>query len=42
MPPELISKPQESRADGGSAISVRNLRVNYGEREILPLLEQAG
>jgi len=35
MPPELISKPQESRADGGAAISVRNLRVNYGEREIL-------
>ena len=35
MSPELISKPQERRADGGSAISVRNLRVNYGEREIL-------
>jgi phospholipid/cholesterol/gamma-HCH transport system ATP-binding protein len=35
MSPELISKPQESRADGGAAISVRNLRVNYGEREIL-------
>src|ERR1700746_706420 len=35
MAPELISKPQESRADGGAAISVRNLRVNYGDREIL-------
>jgi phospholipid/cholesterol/gamma-HCH transport system ATP-binding protein len=35
MSTELISKPQESRADGGAAISVRNLRVNYGEREIL-------
>jgi phospholipid/cholesterol/gamma-HCH transport system ATP-binding protein len=35
MAPELISKPQESRADGGAAISVRNLHVNYGEREIL-------
>jgi len=35
MSPELISNPQESRADGGAAISVRNLRVNYGEREIL-------
>jgi phospholipid/cholesterol/gamma-HCH transport system ATP-binding protein len=35
MSPELVSKPQESRADGGAAISVRNLRVNYGEREIL-------
>jgi phospholipid/cholesterol/gamma-HCH transport system ATP-binding protein len=35
MSPDLISKPQESRADGGAAISVRNLRVNYGEREIL-------
>jgi phospholipid/cholesterol/gamma-HCH transport system ATP-binding protein len=35
MAPELIVKPQESRADGGAAISVRNLRVNYGDREIL-------
>jgi phospholipid/cholesterol/gamma-HCH transport system ATP-binding protein len=35
MAPELIPKPQESRADGGAAISVRNLRVNYGDREIL-------
>src|SRR5579859_4525312 len=35
MSPELIAKPQESRADGGAAISVRNLPVNYGEREIL-------
>src|SRR5215469_10041317 len=35
MSTELISKPQDSRADGGAAISVRNLRVNYGEREIL-------
>ena len=35
MAPDLISKPQESRADGGPAISVQNLRVNYGEREIL-------
>ena len=35
MAPELISKPQASRADGGAAISVRNLRVNYGDREIL-------
>ncbi len=35
MSPDPIVKPPESRADGGSAISVRNLRVNYGEREIL-------
>jgi phospholipid/cholesterol/gamma-HCH transport system ATP-binding protein len=35
MAPELVSNPQESRADGGAAISVRNLRVNYGDREIL-------
>jgi phospholipid/cholesterol/gamma-HCH transport system ATP-binding protein len=35
MSTELISKPQEGRADGGAAISARNLRVNYGEREIL-------
>jgi phospholipid/cholesterol/gamma-HCH transport system ATP-binding protein len=35
MAPDLISKPQESRGDSGAAISVRNLRVNYGEREIL-------
>jgi phospholipid/cholesterol/gamma-HCH transport system ATP-binding protein len=35
MAPELIVRPQESRADGGAAISVRNLRVNYGDREIL-------
>jgi phospholipid/cholesterol/gamma-HCH transport system ATP-binding protein len=35
MSPEPIVKPPESRADGGAAISVRNLRVNYGEREIL-------
>jgi phospholipid/cholesterol/gamma-HCH transport system ATP-binding protein len=35
MAPDLISKPPESRSDGGAAISVRNLRVNYGEREIL-------
>jgi phospholipid/cholesterol/gamma-HCH transport system ATP-binding protein len=35
MAPDLISKPPESRGDGGAAISVRNLRVNYGEREIL-------
>src|ERR1700746_3862654 len=35
MAPELIVKPQESRAEGGAAISVRNLRVNYGDREIL-------
>jgi phospholipid/cholesterol/gamma-HCH transport system ATP-binding protein len=35
MSPEPIVKPPEGRADGGAAISVRNLRVNYGEREIL-------
>ena len=35
MSPEPIVKPPESPADGGAAISVRNLRVNYGEREIL-------
>jgi phospholipid/cholesterol/gamma-HCH transport system ATP-binding protein len=35
MAPDLISKPPESHSDGGAAISVRNLRVNYGEREIL-------
>src|SRR6202007_204315 len=35
MAPELIVKPQEARADGGAAISLRNLRVNYGDREIL-------
>jgi phospholipid/cholesterol/gamma-HCH transport system ATP-binding protein len=35
MSPDPIVKPPESRADGGSAISVRNLRVNYAEREIL-------
>ena len=35
MSPDPIVKPPESRADGGAAISVRNLRVNYGEREIL-------
>ena len=35
MAPDLISKPSETRGDSGAAISVRNLRVNYGEREIL-------
>jgi phospholipid/cholesterol/gamma-HCH transport system ATP-binding protein len=35
MSSEPTVKPPESRADGGAAISVRNLRVNYGEREIL-------
>src|ERR1700741_4010094 len=38
MAPELISKTQESRADCGAGNSVRNLRVNYGDREILPSL----
>src|SRR6202142_4386591 len=35
MSSNSIIKPQDSRADGGAAISGRNLRVNYGEREIL-------
>jgi phospholipid/cholesterol/gamma-HCH transport system ATP-binding protein len=35
MAPDLISKQVQSDAPGGAAISVRNLRVNYGEREIL-------
>lgn len=30
-----ISNPPDSTAEGGAAISVRKLRVNYGEREIL-------
>jgi len=32
---ELIPSQPETRPDGADAISVRNLRVNYGEREIL-------
>jgi phospholipid/cholesterol/gamma-HCH transport system ATP-binding protein len=35
MAPDSISNPQATRADDTAAISVRNLRVNYGEREIL-------
>lgn len=30
-----ISNPPDNAAEGGAAISVRKLRVNYGEREIL-------
>jgi phospholipid/cholesterol/gamma-HCH transport system ATP-binding protein len=35
MARDSISNPQEIRGETGAAISVRNLRVNYGEREIL-------
>ena len=35
MAPDLISKVPQADAQGGAAISVRKLRVNYGEREIL-------
>lgn len=35
MAPDSISNPQATRVDDTAAISVRNLRVNYGEREIL-------
>ena len=35
MAPDLITKQPQSDSKDGVAISVRNLRVNYGEREIL-------
>jgi phospholipid/cholesterol/gamma-HCH transport system ATP-binding protein len=35
MARDSISNPQETRGETGAAISVRKLRVNYGEREIL-------
>ena len=35
MAPDSTSNPQAALAEDGHAISVRKLRVNYGEREIL-------
>lgn len=35
MAPDINPKPATPDAPGGAAISVRNLRVNYGTREIL-------